>query len=84
MDVRPSTWRKKNQPKRREYERPEWPCTECARTDPAAGMIATGSSRFSAEQIKELVAALEVPFDPSQIEWRVMNTTKSQQPHVAR
>src|SRR5581483_9767794 len=24
------------------------------------------------------VAALEVPFDPSQIEWRVMNTTKSQ------
>jgi len=43
-----------------------------------AGMIATGGSRFSAEQIKELVAALEVPFDPSQIEWRVMNTTKSQ------
>ena len=42
------------------------------------GMIATGGSRFSAEQIKELVAALEVPFDPSQIEWRVMNTTKSQ------
>jgi len=44
----------------------------------SAGMIATGGSRFSAEQIKELVAALEVPFDPSQIEWRVMNTTKSQ------
>ena len=42
------------------------------------GMISTGGSRFSAEQIKELVAALEVPFDPSQIEWRVMNTTKSQ------
>jgi hypothetical protein len=30
------------------------------------------------ERVKELVAALEVPFDPSQIEWRVMNTTKSQ------
>ena len=45
---------------------------------PPPGMIATGASRFSAEQIKELVAALEVPFDPSQIEWRVMNTTKSQ------
>ncbi len=44
------------------------------------GMIATEGSRFSAEQIKELVAALEVPFDPSQIEWRVMNTTKGQQP----
>ncbi len=26
------------------------------------------------------MAALEVPFDPSQIEWRVMNTTKNQQP----
>lgn len=33
-----------------------------------------------AERVKELVAALEVPFDPSQIEWRVMNTTKNQQP----
>jgi len=32
------------------------------------------------EQIKEMVAALEVPFDPSQIEWRVTNTTKNQQP----
>jgi hypothetical protein len=26
------------------------------------------------------VAALEVPFHPSQIEWRVMNTTKGKQP----
>jgi len=43
-------------------------------------LLASGASRFSAEQIKELVAALEVPFDPSQIEWRVMNTTKGQQP----
>jgi hypothetical protein len=33
-----------------------------------------------AERVKELVAALEVPFDPSQIEWRVMNTTKNQRP----
>ncbi|MBS1849306.1 MAG: hypothetical protein JST79_00060 [Acidobacteria bacterium] len=46
---------------------------------PTVAMLAPGS-RFSAEQIKELVAALEVPFDPSQIEWRVMNTTKGQQP----
>jgi hypothetical protein len=37
-------------------------------------------THFSAERIKELVAALEVPFDPSQIEWRVMNTTKKGQP----
>jgi hypothetical protein len=45
---------------------------------PPPGMLASEASRFSAEQIKELVAALEVPFDPLQIEWRVMNTTKSQ------
>jgi hypothetical protein len=42
------------------------------------GMIAP--PQFSPEKIKELVAALEVPFDPAQIEWRVMNTTKNQQP----
>lgn len=35
---------------------------------------------FTAEKLKELVAALEVPFEPSQIEWRVMNTTKNGQP----
>jgi hypothetical protein len=32
---------------------------------------------FSPEKINELIAALEVPFDSWQIEWRVMNTTKS-------
>ena len=37
-------------------------------------------AQFPAERVKEIVAALEVPFDPSQIEWRVMNTTKGQQP----
>jgi hypothetical protein len=36
--------------------------------------------QFPAEQIREVVAALEVPFEPEQIEWRVMNTTKNQQP----
>ena len=35
---------------------------------------------LTAEKIREFVAALEVPFDPSQIEWRVMNTTKNAQP----
>jgi hypothetical protein len=44
---------------------------------PAA--LAIPVTQFSAERVKELVAALEVPFDPSQIEWRVMNTTKNQQ-----
>ncbi len=39
-----------------------------------------GIARLSTERVKEIVAALEVPFDPSQIEWRVMNTTKGQQP----
>jgi hypothetical protein len=31
-----------------------------------------------------MVAAMEVPFDPSQIEWRVMYTTKNQQPARAQ
>jgi hypothetical protein len=40
----------------------------------------TTPPQYSADRVKELVAALEVPFDPSQIEWRVTNTTKNQQP----
>jgi len=36
--------------------------------------------QLSTEEVKALVAALEVPFDPSQVEWRVMNTTKNQHP----
>jgi hypothetical protein len=51
---------------------------------PASGplptMQAPGVLPIPAEGVKELVAALEVPFDPSQIEWRVMNTTKNGQP----
>src|SRR5437660_12562799 len=45
-----------------------------------APMPAATVLHIQAERIKELVAALEVPFDPWQIEWRVMNTTKGQQP----
>jgi hypothetical protein len=40
----------------------------------------TTPPQYSADQVKELVAALEVPFDPAQIEWRVTNTTRNQQP----
>ena len=47
---------------------------------PTAAPLASGVLPTPAERINELVAALEVPFDPSQIEWRVMNTTKNQQP----
>src|SRR6266404_7795440 len=36
--------------------------------------------QLPAARVKELVASLEVPFEPSQIEWRVMNTTKNQRP----
>ena len=32
--------------------------------------------QFTAEEFRNLVASLELPFDPSQIEWRVANTTK--------
>src|SRR5579872_1814282 len=46
-------------------------------TRPAELVPPAGPER-SPEKVKELVAALEVPFDPSQIEWRVMNTTKNQ------
>jgi len=49
-------------------------------TLPAVASGLTALPQFSPEKVKELVAALEVPFDASQIEWRVMNTTKSQQP----
>lgn len=47
---------------------------------PPPAMLAAGVFQFPVERVKELVAALEVPFDQSQIDWRVMNTTKGQQP----
>ena len=47
---------------------------------PQPAMLVPGVLQVPAERVKELVAALEVPFDPWQIEWRVMNTTKGQQP----
>jgi Rad52/22 family double-strand break repair protein len=47
---------------------------------PAAASVAPMVAQFSPERVNELVAALEVPFDASQIEWRVMNTTKNGQP----
>jgi hypothetical protein len=43
---------------------------------PPPAMLAPGFLQLPAERIKELVAALEVPFDQSQIDWRVTNTTK--------
>jgi hypothetical protein len=33
---------------------------------------------FSSQKIRELVAELEIPFDPSVIEWRVTNTAQGQ------
>ena len=47
---------------------------------PTPALLVPGVLPIPAERVKELVAALEVPFDPSVIEWRVMNTTKNQQP----
>ena len=44
---------------------------------PPAAANLPPSPRLSPEQIKELTAALEVPLDPSVIEWRVTNTTKA-------
>lgn len=47
---------------------------------PLPAMRTPSVIQIPAERVRELVAALEVPFEPSQIEWRVMNTTKGQQP----
>jgi len=49
-------------------------------SSPPPAMLTPGVFQVPAERVKELVAALEVPFDSAQIEWRVMNTTKGQQP----
>jgi|HubBroStandDraft_2_1064218.scaffolds.fasta_scaffold00985_6 hypothetical protein len=46
----------------------------------ATALVASTGPQFSPEKIKELFAALEVPFDDSQIEWRVMNTSKNGHP----
>src|SRR5215472_18591064 len=48
-----------------------------APTETPAIMSPSSGPRFSLDQIKEPIAELEVPFDPSLIEWRVTNTTKS-------
>ena len=47
---------------------------------PVPAVLTPGVLQVLPERVKEFVAALEVPFDPSQIEWRVMNTAKNQQP----
>ena len=39
---------------------------------PGAG----AATAFTGERVQELVAALEEPFDPSEIKWRVTNTCK--------
>ncbi len=44
---------------------------------PPAIMSPSTSPQFSTAQIKQLIGELEVPFDPSLIEWRVTYTTKS-------
>src|SRR5216684_912613 len=49
-------------------------------SSPPPAMLTPGVFQVPAERVKELVAALEVPFDSAQIEWRVMNTTKNKQP----
>jgi len=36
------------------------------------------AQQFSSQEIKELVAELEIPFEPSVIEWRVTNTAQGQ------
>ncbi|MBZ5505108.1 MAG: hypothetical protein LAO78_06455 [Acidobacteriia bacterium] len=45
-------------------------------TPPILSLNANSTSQYTATQIKEFVALLEVPFDPGVIEWRVTNTSK--------
>jgi hypothetical protein len=40
----------------------------------------SAAAQFAPERIKDLVAELEIPFDPMVIEWRVTNTTKNGKP----
>ena len=42
---------------------------------PAAVQAAAGKE-FTDEEVRRLVAALEEPFDPQEIKWRVTNTNK--------
>ena len=44
---------------------------------PLVAVTAGVARQFSTEEIRQLVAALEVPFDPMQIDWRVTNTSKN-------
>src|SRR5215831_13265399 len=44
---------------------------------PPAAMRPSTGPQFSSDEIKALIAELEVPFEPAVIEWRVTNTTKS-------
>ncbi len=43
---------------------------------PIPAPVGPAARQFSPERIKELVDALEVPFDSTVIEWRVINTSK--------
>jgi hypothetical protein len=45
-------------------------------TAPILSLNASSTNQYTATQIKEFVALLEVPFDPGVIEWRVTNTSK--------
>ena len=46
---------------------------------PAPGLRVSEGAGFSLERVRELFAALEVPFKAKQVEWRVTNTTKNGQ-----
>jgi len=41
-----------------------------------AAVQAAGRKEYTDEEVRRLVAALEEPFDPQEIKWRVTNTTK--------
>jgi hypothetical protein len=42
-----------------------------------AAVQAAGGKEYTEDEVRQLVAALEEPFDPREIKWRVTNTTRT-------
>jgi hypothetical protein len=74
--------KKQRQPRRNPYERPNGHAQEdhAPVSGPPPAMLASGALQVPAERSKSWWRHWKVPFDPSKIEWRVMNTTKNQHP----
>ena len=48
---------------------------DAAHAELASSQLGTPSRKFTADQLAQIVTALEEPFEPREIKWRVTNTT---------